>query len=96
MGCCKNQPYRCLLLWNIDQRCTNRSREDDISAPLRLENLRSSLGRVECPIEVDIHNMLPLLRGILLSGDARCDTRVYDHDIEFSKILHNVLHCCVN
>lgn len=59
---------------------------------LHLEYPAGSLGRVESTIKIDLHDLAPLIGGVVLGGDARDNPRVDDHDIKFPEILHDLLY----
>lgn len=80
-----------MLLRNIHQRRAHRRREDDVAASLGFEDLRCSLRGVECAVQVHLHDLLPLLGGVVLRRDVRGDPRVDDDDVESSKVGGNLL-----
>jgi len=59
---------------------------------LLLEDTRSSLGRVECTVKINLHDLAPLAGSIVFGGNASCDARVGDENVELSKIFGNLLN----
>ena len=81
-----------LLLRYIDQNGTNRRSEDQVAKALLLENLCRSLSCPECAIEVDTHDLTPLIAGVILSWEMRCDTGIRYDDVDFAEIIGNLLN----
>ena len=96
LGSLSGATYRRLFLGHIHQRCADRCREDNVAVSLLFENSSSSLSSIESAIEVDIHNIPPLLRGIIFCCGARCDPGVNDNNVQFSKIFGNLLYSIFN
>ena len=96
LGSLSGVTYCRLFLGHIHQRCADRCREDNVAVSLLFENSSSSLSSIESAIEVDIHNIPPLLRGIIFCCGARCDPGVNDNNVQFSKIFGNLLYSIFN
>lgn len=60
---------------------------------LVLEDARSSLGRIESTVEVNFHDIPPLLCCVVLARDTRRDPRVGDNNVQLPKVCCNPLHC---
>lgn len=84
--------YRSLSLRRIHQSRANRSREDDISELLFLKNLRSRLCSVKCTIDIDIHDLLELLRSVLFSSMLGAYSSIGHKNIQLSEILHDLIN----
>lgn len=60
---------------------------------LLLEDARSSLSRVESTVQIDLHDFPPFLISVILCCDRGYDSRVTDDDVQFSKVLRDLLDC---
>lgn len=76
---------------HIHKRRADRRCENDIAIPLSLENPGSSLSSIESTIEVDFHDIPPLIRCIVLTGNARANSRVGNNDVQSSEVCCNPL-----
>lgn len=59
---------------------------------LLLENPGCSLRRVERAVQIDPHNLTPLLGGIVFGSDRRGDSRISHQNIQLTKVLHHLLN----
>jgi hypothetical protein len=82
---------RSLLLGQVDKNRTNRRREDDISKPLSLKDPRRSLRGVECPVQIDFHEITPLVGRAVFSGAMVRHAGIHNHDIELAEVARNLL-----
>ena len=96
LGSLSGATYRRLFLGHIHQRCADRCREDNVAVSLLFKNLGSSLSSIKSAIKVDVHNIPPLLRGIIFCCCARCDPGVDDNNVQFPKIFGNLLYSIFN
>lgn len=96
LGSFSGATYRSLFLGHIHQRCADRCREDNVAVSLLFKNLGSSLSSIKSAIKVDVHNIPPLLRGIIFCCCARCDPGVDDNNVQFPKIFGNLLYSIFN
>ena len=96
LGSLSGATYRRLFLGHIHQRCADRCREDNVAVPLLFENSSSSLSSIKSAIKVDIHDIPPLLRGIIFCCGARCDPGVDDNNVQFPKVFGNLLYRIFN
>lgn len=63
---------------------------------LLLKDLCGRLCGIECAVQVDVHDLAPLLGGIILSRDGGCDARVDNDDIESPKVFLDLGNCALD
>lgn len=85
------ETHSSLLLRQIHQRRTDTRCENDISKSLLLEDSRRRLRRVERAVEVDLHDLAPLFRGILLSRPVGGNAGVGNDDVQLAKVCGDLL-----
>ena len=84
--------YRGLTLRCIHKCCADGCRENHVSESLLLENSRSGLRSVECSVDVDVHDLLEFLRGVLLGGMLGANAGVGQNHIQSAKVLSDLIN----
>lgn len=84
--------YRGLTLRCIHKCCADGCCENNVSESLLLENSRSSLRSVECSVDVDVHDLLELLRGILFGGMLGANAGVGQNNVQSAEVLSDLIN----
>lgn len=86
--------YRSLSLGSIHEYRADRRREHHIAETLSFKDPCSSLSSIECTTDIDVHNLLELLRSVFLSRMLGTNARIRHYHVQLSKIPDDLINSC--
>lgn len=88
--------YSRLFLGHIDQIGADGDSKDDTAKALGFENSCSCLSAIESTIQIHLHNLLPLVWGVVLCCDCCCHARISNDNVQMFEIMGNLLDSCLD